>query len=86
MIGDLFDYDPLYTVGAGALLISANAKHSERITQSLAGKGYPVQIIGKVKEKEHGMLLMGKEKKQLKHPGTDPYWNVFFDSLKKGLK
>ncbi|MEQ8881125.1 MAG: AIR synthase-related protein [Cyclobacteriaceae bacterium] len=86
MIGDLFGYDPLYTVGAGALLMSVNAKHSGRIAQSLGEKGYPVQIIGKVKEQEHGMVLMGKEKKQLKHPGTDPYWNVFFDSLKKGLK
>ena len=85
-IGDFFGYDPLYTIGAGALLIAVHPDHTERIAGSLAAKHYPVQIIGKVKAKEEGMYLTGGEKELLKHPGTDPYWGVFFESLKKGLK
>ncbi len=85
-IGNLFGYDPLYTIGAGALLIAVHPHHTTRIMSSLAEKSYPVQIVGKVKTKEEGMYSVGDKKELLKHPGTDPYWSVFFDSLKKGLK
>ncbi len=86
MIGDFFGYDPLCTIGAGALLIAVHPDHTSRIISTLSNKGYPVQLIGKVKTREEGMYRVGEEKELLKHPGTDPYWSVFFESLKKGLK
>ena len=86
VIGDLFGYDPLYTIGAGALLMAVHPNHTERVVRSLSDKNYPVQMIGKVMPQEEGMCLIGNDKELLEHPGTDPYWSVFFNSLKQGLK
>ncbi len=85
-IGALFGLDPLYTIGAGALLMAASPEHSNRVAQSLKDMNYPIQIIGKVKDLQEGMFLAGQERKKLEHPGKDPYWKAFFDALEKGLK
>ena len=86
-ICDSFGIDPLFSVGAGALIITARAEKAKRIVTHLQDKGIKATIIGKMMEKGQGQhLLEGPARKPLKHPGTDPYWKAFFLAFKKGLK
>lgn len=82
-----FGIDPLFSVGAGALIITAHPGKAASIVTHLQTKGMEAAIIGRMMEKDYGQyLLQGSSGKPLKHPGTDPYWKAFFLAFKKGLK
>lgn len=82
-----FGIDPLYAVGAGALLLSVAPDHAEGVISHLETKGYAAKVIGSVLPPEAGMRLIIEELQQpLAHPGVDPYWPAFFNALNNGWK
>ena len=84
---DCFGIDPLFSVGAGALIITAHPGKAQSIIAHLQEKGIAATIIGRMMDKEYGQfLLRGERRKPLQHPGTDPYWKAFFRAFKEGLK
>jgi len=86
-IGALFQIDPNYCVGAGAMIITAKAELTQLIVSQLSNKGIKATVIGKVTEASRGMMVRnGEIQRQMIHPEADPYWEAFFNAFKKGLK
>lgn len=86
-ICDYFEIDPRYCVGAGAMIITAKAKHADVLIQQLHSKNIPAVIIGKVVAAAEGMVINnGQNQKQFTQPETDPYWDAFFTAWNHGCR
>ena len=86
-ISKLFDLDPRYCVGAGAMVISCKAGKSVELISRLANASIACSAVGKVKSQDFGILL--KEHgavAPLIYQETDPYWAAYFKALKSGWK
>ena len=82
-----FGIDPLFSIGAGSLIITAHPEKANDVISHLQANDLKATIIGRMKEKSDGCyLLKGSGKQPFKHPGTDPYWKAFFQAFKSGLK
>lgn len=83
----LFDIDPRYSVGAGSMIIAVKKEKADAILQTLHSKGIKASAVGKLVNKEQGLIIKENEKeKPLCHPGADPYWKAFYSAIQKGLK
>lgn len=83
----LFQIDPFYCVGAGAMIITTRPDKYEQVLQRLEAGGIKATVIGTITEKEAGIVVRSKNKTAaLLPPGADPYWAAFFDALKNGWK
>lgn len=82
-----FGIDPLFSVGAGSLIIAAAPGKAEQIIEALKQENIPARVVGKLTEKEKGMTLWKEGKSEtLIHPGEDPYWKAFFQAFQAGWK
>lgn len=84
-ICDLFHINPLFCVGAGSMIITAQPNTYQQVLQRLQAKGIRATVVGSITEKEKGIVIRqdGRHTKLL-HPGADPYWAAFFTALKNG--
>jgi hydrogenase expression/formation protein HypE len=86
-IGALFNIDPLYCVGAGAMIITAKADKAHLLVEHLAANNVRATVIGAVTAPSEGLKIhRDQEVVELQHPGADPYWSAFFDAFGKGWK
>ncbi|UZD21654.1 AIR synthase family protein [Algoriphagus halophytocola] len=86
-ISTLFDLDPRYCVGAGAMVISCNSEKSDELISRLAKANIACAAVGTVKSAESGIMLSEKESvSPLIYQETDPYWAAYFNALKQGWK
>ena len=71
-----FEIDPLQLIGSGALLISAEAKFAEKITENLRQQQIESSIIGEFLESTDQRLLIrkGGEVQVLPRPLSDHLW------------
>ena len=82
----LFEIDPHYSVGAGAMIISVKKEKVAVLLQAFNKEGIKATAIGHFTKRDEGLQLMTAEgPKALTHPGTDPYWNAFYKAFAKGL-
>jgi len=83
----IFDIDPRYSIGAGAMIITCNKTAAVRVIDRLNAVNIPCCEVGEIKEKEYGIKLVenGKEN-DMEYREEDPYWAAFFNALKKGWK
>lgn len=84
----IFSIDPLFVVGAGSMIIAAENGTEKEITDRLHKNGIAAAVIGKFTEAEAGCMVTDQhgEHKKLLHPGTDAYWNAFYQAFAKGWK
>lgn len=84
----LFGIDPLYSVGAGSLIIAVQAGEEQRLIDTLKQQGINATAAGVFTAAEEGLWCVGGEgqRSPLLHPGTDPYWNAFYTAFAQGLK
>lgn len=83
----IFDLDPRYCIGAGAMIISCKKEASADIITRLASHHIPCVAVGELCEKQNGMILVDSgERINLGYLKTDPYWAAFYSALKKGWK
>lgn len=86
-IGDHFNMDPKYCVGAGAMIIAAKADKSALLLSLLKSKDIEATVIGKVVDNEKGLIIKNGDKKWTLHaPVADPYWDAFYTAWKNGWK
>ena len=86
-IGALFNIDPLYCVGAGAMIITAKADKASLLVEHLAKNNVKATVIGSVTAPSEGLKIhRGQDVIELQHPGADPYWSAFFEAFAKGWK
>lgn len=85
-ICDLFEIDPLRSVGAGSLLIACDKSVSEKIQNELKVSAIQASVVGETLPASEGKTLVsrgGEEKFQ--YWDIDPYWAAFFNAVEKGL-
>jgi hydrogenase expression/formation protein HypE len=81
-----FDIDPLFSLGAGSMIIAVKKEHSSILIDRLEAEGINATAVGIFTPTKSGINIRENETKALEHPGTDPYWNAFYTAAAKGLK
>lgn len=82
---NIFDIDPGYCVGAGAMIITCEKQSSQPIIARLAEAGIACAVVGELCDKQNGITLHEQDKiSELKYTGEDPYWAAFFKALNIG--
>jgi len=83
-ICSLFKIDPYKSISEGTLILTCKPHKAEEIVDILNKKGILASIVGEIVDPERGVNIIekGRERK-LEHPGVDPFWNAFYQTLKK---
>lgn len=83
-ITQLFQIDPLISVGAGAMLMAVKEGTERKLLNSLEENGIPAAVIGRfTSEKAKLMEEYGKIQPVI-FDGKDPYWEAFFEAIQAG--
>lgn len=83
----LFDLDPRYVIGAGAMIIACKKGAEAAVISRLAEKGIDCTHVGHLTEKETGIKLVENGvSSDLTYDEDDPYWGAFFKAYKNGWK
>lgn len=83
----VFDLDPRYCIGAGAMIITCRKESTSHIIQRLNQRDIACVNIGSICEKEKGIqLIENGMAKPMPYLTEDPYWAAFFKALQSGLK
>jgi hydrogenase maturation factor len=84
---NLFDLDPRYVVGAGAMIITVKKETEQILTDRLQQQNISCTVIGEITAKEKGKkIIVNDEEEELIYLERDPYWNAFSESYKKGWR
>lgn len=85
-ICDLFKIDPFASISEGTLIITSRAHRADEIVRILAQHGIRSSMVGELTEKKYGITVReGNRVRKLEHPGTDPFWEVFYRALRERL-
>lgn len=85
-ICNLFEIDPLRSVGAGSLLIACDKSVSERILNEFNNNAIQASIVGETLPVDEGKTIVsGSGEDEFKYWNVDPYWAAFFDAVENGL-
>jgi len=84
----VFELNPHYCIGAGAMLIAVKEKKVNALISKLQENNIQARAIGKFLPKEKGISTVDVEGriKEINYPENDPYWAAFFEAIKKGWK
>lgn len=83
----IFEINQHYVVGAGSMIIAAEENKAGEVLKRLFLKNIKATIVGHFTSEFSTMELIENEQRfQLKHPGTDAYWNAFYNGINKGWK
>jgi hydrogenase expression/formation protein HypE len=86
-IGDHFNIDPKYCVGAGAMIITVKPDKVQLLLSQLKSKSINATIIGKITTADKGVQVRNNEgERTLVLPEADPYWGAFFNAFNRGWK
>ncbi len=80
-IADLFEIDPLFSVGAGSMIIAINAEAENELLASFKSAGIPATAIGSFTPPSDKLITRNDTTKEFFFDGTDPYWAAFFKAL-----
>ncbi|MDO5511094.1 MAG: AIR synthase family protein [Weeksellaceae bacterium] len=80
-VAELFGIDPLFSIGAGSMLIAVEPNSAEKLLDSLREQDIHANIIGRFTEKQEKSLLHNGQREEFEFDGTDPYWQAFFNAL-----
>lgn len=81
-ICDLFGIDPYESISEGTLIIAARPHKADEIVRRLSDAAIRASVCGEILPAGQGVRVVedGRER-SLDHPGTDPFWKAFYDSL-----
>lgn len=86
-VGDLFAIDPLYCVGAGAMIISCKPGTAPAVIERLRQENIACVEVGQLQEQAYGLRLVDHEQeKEFLYLKEDPYWAAFFKAYAAGWK
>jgi hydrogenase maturation factor len=84
---EIFDLDPRYCIGAGAMLIACKAEAKQPVLTRLEQHHIRCTEIGVFTEADQGLKLVSDDGiKPLEYQAIDPYWEAFAQALKRGVK
>ena len=82
-ICNLFEIDPFWSLGEGALVIACNPRRANAVIDNLQQGGVKASIVGTMVEKHEGVFLKNDLKTSLNRPVSDPYWNAYYSAVAK---
>lgn len=84
---NLFQIDPLRSIGAGSLLVACQKEVSVAIIKELTSHNIPAAVVGRTLPYEEGKRIgTADEENELIYEDKDPYWEAFFSAIRKQLK
>jgi hydrogenase expression/formation protein HypE len=87
LVCKLFDVDPYWSLGEGALLITCDPQKAPRVVDKLREGGVEAAVVGEMVDTEEGVFLSGEGMKgQLVRPAEDPYWGAYYSGIEKKLE
>jgi hydrogenase expression/formation protein HypE len=81
-----FNIDPLFSLGAGSMIIAVKGERSSILIDLLEAEGIDATAVGIFTNRNNGINIRDNDIQPLEHPGTDPYWNAFYTAAAKGWK
>ncbi len=86
-ICSLFNIDPRFSIGAGAMVMAVNRNSVAQVTQCLQQSQIKATVIGEFIPQYQGYRLINNDiEQELPYYHTDPYWAAFFNAYKNGWK
>jgi len=83
-ICDLFQIDPFWSLGEGALVITCNPRKTDSLLEKLRGAGIEASIVGTMVDTSEGVFsLQDGKRKPLIRPASDPYWSAYYSAVEK---
>ncbi len=80
----LFQIDPYWSLGEGALLITCNPKRAPTVVSKLEEGGVHASVCGEMVERREGVFVVQNDKKvPIARPVGDPYWNAYYSAVAK---
>lgn len=81
----LFGIDPLFSVGAGSMIITARPDQYQPVIHRLQLAGVKATVAGVMTQQDRGInISINGSPQPLVHPGADPYWAAYLTALNKG--
>ncbi len=80
-IADLFEIDPLFSVGAGSMIMAVSAQAENQLLASFESAGIPAKAIGSFIPPSKKLIARNGTTKEFFFDGNDPYWAAFFKAL-----
>lgn len=84
MVCEFFNLDPVAAIAEGSLLITVKEKHADGLIEKLKENNIPASVIGIVTEDMTKKTIKRRDGRAepLLMPEQDPFWPVFFESVK----
>jgi hydrogenase maturation factor len=83
-ICNYFGIDPYASISEGTLIMSCKEHKAQAVVAALAEKDIKSSVVGELVKPESGMVLISNGIRQrLEHPIVDPFWNAFYEALRK---
>lgn len=83
----VFDINPLYAVGAGAMIVACKQEGVQSIIDNLQQEHIQATAIGHLCPANQGIkIIQNGQLQDLVYLSTDPYWAAFFKAYQKGWK
>ncbi len=80
----LFEIDPNWSLGEGALVITCNPRRASSLVDKLEQGGVKASIAGIMVDNNEGVHLLQNGKKiPLVRPAADPYWKAYYSAVAK---
>lgn len=87
IVCNLFDLDPRYVVGAGAMIITVKKGAEDAVIKRLQQVNISCTAMGEITAKEKGRkIIVNDVEEELVYLERDPYWNAFFEAYKNGWR
>jgi hydrogenase expression/formation protein HypE len=83
---NVFNIDPRFVVGAGAMIVAVKASAKEAVLKRLQDNHIQATIVGYFSDTTEKIIQENGINQPLIHPGTDAYWNAFYTAFANGWK
>lgn len=86
-VAELFEINPLISIGAGSMLMAVKAGTETQLLQKLNQEGIQASVLGTfTSEKEKLIQEPNGSWNPFQFDGKDPYWDAFYYAFKTGKK
>ena len=81
----LFRLDPLTSLGEGSLLVASRPDRAKRVIDILQSRGTEATVIGRLSSRTQGLFGVSRKRRiKIRYPKQDPYWNAYWQALRRG--
>ncbi len=83
-VADLFQIDPLLSIGAGSMLMAVAPESESQLISALGEADIPATSIGTFTKNTDQTVIENGQTKPFHFDGTDPYWAAFYNAISRG--